>query len=76
MPKRFIRTVAICLLVVISAFIAVPESARADQVQDCVQHADLDLQVRACSEVHQRDNQAAWAYINRSWALHGQGRAG
>lgn len=72
MSKRFIGTVTICL-VLVSAFMAWPKSARADEIQDCVQHADLDLQMRACSQILQRDSNAAWAYVNRSWALMDKG---
>jgi tetratricopeptide (TPR) repeat protein len=73
MPKRFVRTVVICFLALALASIATPKPAFADQQQDCIQHADLDLQVRACSEILQRDASAAWAYVNRSWALMDKG---
>lgn len=42
--------------------------ALADTRQDCVRHSDLDLQVRACSEIVSSSPTAAWAYVNRSWA--------
>ena len=72
MPKRFVDTVIICLLVLAAAFIA-PKSVHADQTQDCVQHANLDLQVQACSAILQRDSNATWAYVNRSWAFMDKG---
>ena len=73
MSKRFIGTAATCFMVLASAFIAWPKSAHADETQDCVQHADLDLQMRACTQILQRDGNAAWAYVNRSWALMDKG---
>ena len=73
MSKRFIGTAATCFMVLASAFIAWPKSAHADETQDCVQHADLDLQMRACTQILQRDSNAAWAYVNRSWALMDKG---
>src|SRR5690242_20536654 len=67
MFKRFVGLGALYSLAVVS-LIAAPGTARADRIQDCVQHADLDLQVRACTEIIASDGQAAWAYVNRSWA--------
>lgn len=68
MPVRSIRVYLITLLALGVASILIAASARADRNQDCVQHANLDLQVRSCSEIIRNDSQAAWAYINRSWA--------
>lgn len=73
MCKQFVRSGCILFLVFSSVWLAPPNSARADATQDCAQHADLDLQVRACSEIIQRDAKATWAYVNRSWALMDKG---
>jgi tetratricopeptide (TPR) repeat protein len=66
MSKRHVRLAA--LFVVASFAISVPQ-ASADRAQDCIQHANLDLQLRACTEIIDIDARAGWAYANRSWAL-------
>lgn len=66
MSKRQAR---LATLVVLALFAVSLPQARADRAQDCIQHADLDLQVRACTEVVGLDPGAGWAYANRAWAL-------
>jgi tetratricopeptide (TPR) repeat protein len=56
-------------LLVVALFATLVPGAQADRNQDCIQHADLNLQVQACGEIIAQDGNAAWAYTNRSWAL-------
>jgi tetratricopeptide (TPR) repeat protein len=65
MSKRpFYLALAVLALVAMLA-----PSAFADRNQDCIQHADLSLQLQACTDVIAQDGNAAWAYTNRSWAF-------
>lgn len=57
------RSVSVGLAFMIGATWALAETR-----QDCVQHANLDLRVRACSEIIRSDAGAAWAYVNRGTA--------
>ena len=56
-------------LLVFVLFATLASRAHADRNQDCIQHADLTLQLQACSEIIAQDSKAAWAFTNRSWAL-------
>jgi tetratricopeptide (TPR) repeat protein len=69
MSKLPVRLATLFLLALFAS-----AQARADRGQDCTQHADLDLQVRACTEVVDIDPRAAWAFSNRAWALLDKGQ--
>jgi tetratricopeptide (TPR) repeat protein len=59
------RVVAVCLLCVIAATWAL-----ADIEDDCRQDKDLDLLLRACTNVINRDGNASWAFKNRGHAYY------
>jgi tetratricopeptide (TPR) repeat protein len=58
-----LKAILACLALVMCA-----ASALADAEQDCKQGKDLDLQVRACTDIISRDGKAAWAYRMRGIA--------
>jgi tetratricopeptide (TPR) repeat protein len=58
-----LKAILACLTLVLCA-----ASALADAEQDCKQGKDLDLRVRACTEIISRDGKAAWAYRMRGLA--------
>ena len=64
-----LRALVTCLALVLTA-----ASTFADTRRDCAQHGDLELQVRACSDIIRRNGTAAWAYVNRAWAYLDQGK--
>jgi tetratricopeptide (TPR) repeat protein len=58
-----LKTILFCVPLIVAA-----PCALADTRQDCEQHKDLHVQVRACSDIVKHDERAAWAFVNRGQA--------